>query len=58
MSENGEEGNINGEETINVKDGKIQYGENTTVCFACGEKINVDVESCPYCNVKLNKNDF
>ena len=49
---------LNKEKIIDVKDGKIQYGENRTVCFACGEKIQVDVETCPYCNVKLKKDPF
>ena len=56
MPENDKEETL--EESIDVKDGKIQYGENTKVCFACGEKINIDIETCPYCNVKLKKDPF
>ncbi|MFX0058497.1 MAG: hypothetical protein ACFE85_11165 [Candidatus Hodarchaeota archaeon] len=38
-------------------DQKIQYGENKTTCFACGEQINLDTETCPYCNTKQIEKD-
>ena len=28
---------------------KILYGENKTVCFACGEHIEMNTDICPYC---------
>ena len=37
-------------EMAKVIDKKIQYGENEYSCFACGEKIKIDTEVCPYCN--------
>ncbi|MBY9011042.1 MAG: hypothetical protein KGD70_01565 [Candidatus Lokiarchaeota archaeon] len=36
---------------------KIQYGENEYVCFACGERIKIDTNVCPYCNTVLKKNE-
>jgi len=41
----------------NVKDNKIQYGESQIVCFACGEKIDINTEICPYCNTKQIEKD-
>lgn len=41
-----------GIESNRVKDKQIQYGESQIVCFACGEKIEINTEVCPYCNTK------
>jgi hypothetical protein len=32
---------------------KIIYGDNKSVCFACGEKIKSNMEICPYCNTPI-----
>jgi hypothetical protein len=32
---------------------KIFYSDNTSVCFACGEKIKDDIDICPYCNTPI-----
>ncbi|MFX1379576.1 MAG: hypothetical protein ACFFA4_10840 [Promethearchaeota archaeon] len=32
---------------------KILYGENKSVCFACGEEIDKNAEICPYCKTTL-----
>ena len=37
----------------NVKNGKIHFGTEKLVCFACGEKIEPGTSVCPYCNVEL-----
>ena len=34
----------------NVPTIKKKLGETTKVCPACGEKINLDVLTCPFCN--------
>lgn len=39
---------------------KILFGDDTTVCFACGEKLSVeDIDSgkCPYCGIDLPQKD-
>jgi len=36
-----------------VKNGKIHFGKDKVVCFACGEKIAPGTRVCPYCNVEL-----
>ncbi|MFW9902564.1 MAG: hypothetical protein ACFFDY_14955 [Candidatus Thorarchaeota archaeon] len=33
---------------------KIVYGNNKSVCFACGEKIKSNTKICPYCNTPIN----
>lgn len=40
-----------------LKKEKILYGENQLVCFACGEKINIDTKVCPYCMTKQNRKE-
>ncbi|MFX0004096.1 MAG: hypothetical protein ACFE9C_04595 [Candidatus Hodarchaeota archaeon] len=32
---------------------KILYGDNKTVCFACGEEIDNNTNVCPYCNTSV-----
>jgi len=39
---------------LNIKEStngdiKIQFGEKTIACFACGQKINETTKVCPYC---------
>ena len=36
----------------NVKDGTILFGDNSAVCFACGEKMVPKMKTCPYCKTK------
>ena len=33
---------------------KIQFGEKTIVCFACGQRIEEIMKVCPYCKTKLH----
>ncbi|MFX1357123.1 MAG: hypothetical protein ACFFA8_07535 [Promethearchaeota archaeon] len=40
-----------------VEEQKIQYGENKTTCFACGEQIAIGTKICPYCNTKQIEKD-
>jgi hypothetical protein len=40
------------DEESQVKDMKIQYGDNQISCFACGEKIDANTKICPYCKTK------
>jgi hypothetical protein len=40
-----------------VKDGKIYYGKNKIVCFACGEEVESGTRICPYCNTVLEKSE-
>jgi rubrerythrin len=40
---------------IKVTDKKIQFGETENICFACGEKIDPNIEVCPFCNTKQDK---
>lgn len=42
------------EKRENVKNGKIHFGKNKVVCFACGEKVKSGASICPYCNVELD----
>ncbi len=35
------------------KEEKIPYSVNKIVCFACGEKIDKDIDMCPYCETFL-----
>ncbi|TFG30030.1 MAG: zinc-ribbon domain-containing protein [Promethearchaeota archaeon] len=45
---------LNRSKTENGKDEeKIQFGEKTLVCFACGHKINDATKKCPYCGTKI-----
>lgn len=44
-------------EIAKVVEKKIQFGENEYSCFACGEKIKIDTEICPYCNTPQEKNE-
>ena len=32
---------------------KILYGVNKIVCFACGEEIHINTNTCPYCNTPI-----
>jgi hypothetical protein len=32
---------------------KILYGDNKTVCFACGEEIDGNTDICPYCQTEI-----
>ncbi|MEJ2250753.1 MAG: zinc-ribbon domain-containing protein [Candidatus Lokiarchaeota archaeon] len=34
---------------------KVYYSEDITTCFACGEKIDINSEKCPYCGTALKK---
>ncbi|MFX1395400.1 MAG: hypothetical protein ACFFAH_17835 [Promethearchaeota archaeon] len=34
---------------------KIYFEEEISACFACGEKIDIETEVCPYCKTKQNK---
>jgi len=43
--------------TARVKDKKIQYGESKNMCFACGEKIDLDTKICPYCKTKQDEKE-
>jgi hypothetical protein len=40
-----------------VEEQKIQYGENKTTCFACGEQIAIGTKICPYCHTKQVEKD-
>ena len=31
---------------------KIQFGEKSIVCFACGQEIDEKTNKCPYCGTK------
>ena len=33
----------------------ITFEEKILVCFACGEKIDIETEVCPYCQTKQSK---
>ena len=43
---------VNSDDTDQIKDGTIQYGENSMVCFACGEVIESGTKICPYCKTE------
>ncbi|MGV9141865.1 MAG: hypothetical protein ACOC1X_02900 [Promethearchaeota archaeon] len=30
----------------------IHFGNETDICFACGEKLKPNTKVCPYCGVK------
>ena len=48
--------NKNADEKLEiVKNGKIHFGKDKVVCFACGEKIDSGTLICPYCHVELDK---
>ncbi|MFX0075675.1 MAG: hypothetical protein ACFE96_09545 [Candidatus Hermodarchaeota archaeon] len=32
---------------------KILYGDNKTICFACGEQIERNTDICPYCKTEI-----
>lgn len=36
-----------------IDEEKILYGNNKTVCFACGEEIESNTDICPYCQTKI-----
>lgn len=36
-----------------IDEEKILYGDNKTVCFACGEEIESNADICPYCQTKI-----
>jgi len=36
-------------------EGKILFGDNKTICFACGEKIDLSTEVCPFCKTSLKQ---
>ncbi len=35
------------------KEEQILYSVNKILCFACGEKIDKDIDVCPYCKTSL-----
>ncbi|MFX1257067.1 MAG: hypothetical protein ACFFAN_04360 [Promethearchaeota archaeon] len=37
---------------LGLSEEKILYGDKLTVCFACGQKIEILTEKCPYCGTK------
>jgi len=37
------------EDEVEPDEEKIQFGDKTFICFACGQKINEDTKNCPYC---------
>jgi hypothetical protein len=39
-------------EKIKKSDPKIHFGQKTSVCFACGQKISLNTKICPYCDTK------
>ena len=43
---------LDSDDTNQTKEGTIQYGENSVVCFACGEVIESGTKICPYCKTK------
>ena len=34
---------------------KIYFEKENPVCFACGEKIDIETIVCPYCQTKQSK---
>ncbi|MFW9818131.1 MAG: hypothetical protein ACFFE5_00860 [Candidatus Thorarchaeota archaeon] len=36
-----------------TREEKILYGDNKTVCFACGEEIDRNTKICPYCQTEI-----
>ncbi|MFX1575151.1 MAG: hypothetical protein ACFFB0_20640 [Promethearchaeota archaeon] len=32
---------------------KILYGDSNKVCFACGQRLDKDLEFCPYCKTPI-----
>jgi rubrerythrin len=38
--------------TTKPKKETIQFGKDTDICFACGEKLKSNTKVCPYCGVK------
>ena len=34
---------------------KIYFEEEAPVCFACGQKIDIDIDVCPYCKTTQSK---
>ena len=36
---------------------RIQFGDKTLICFACGQKINENTKNCPYCGILIKPND-
>jgi predicted RNA-binding Zn-ribbon protein involved in translation (DUF1610 family) len=40
---------------------KFQFSTKARFCFACGEKLSPEDQkrdTCPYCGVELDKDDF
>ncbi len=41
------------EKKLEKDEEKILFGDNSLVCFACGEKIEPDTNICPYCKTPI-----
>jgi len=43
------------EDEVEPDEEKIQFGDKTFICFACGQKIIEDTKNCPYCGTIIKQ---
>jgi hypothetical protein len=47
----------NGNKSQPIEEERIQFGDKTLNCFACGQKIKEKIKNCPYCGTVIKPND-